>query len=125
MFSRTKIRNILLTATAISLLSGCSLFNNSNSDSKPFWESFRDGSSQAQKATVAYSQGNFDVSEKFVIEALQINPKQPQALMVGGMLSEQIGRQNRARQSYEDLIVLNGDEITILGSTTGNPVKMS
>lgn len=128
MFSRNLARHFLYAATALSLLSSCGLINNDKNNQpqdKPLWDFRNDGAFEANQATVAYSQGNFKDAETQVTKALQVNPKQPQALMVGAMLYEQLGRPNRARQYYEDLIVLNGNDTTILGSTSGAPEKMS
>lgn len=127
MFSVYSIRNVLSSVAVLGLLCGCSMFDSSaaskaKTDTRYFWQN--DGAEEAGLATVAYSQGDFDKAETHVINALQIDPRQRQALMVGGLLYEQLGRPNRARQYYEDIIVYGGDATTILGSSTGIPEKM-
>lgn len=126
-FSGKLTKNFLYAATALSLLTSCSLFSASDGSSpaSTLWQFNDRATEEANMATVAYSQGRFNEAEDHVAQALQLNPKQPQALMVGAMVSEELGRPNRARQYYEDLIVLNGKETSILGSSTGKPEKMS
>ena len=84
-----------------------------------------EGADDAQQATLAYSQGRFNDAENYVIQALRLNPRQPQALMVGALVYEKLGRLNRARQYYEDLIIVGGEETTILGTKDGAPERMS
>ena len=84
-----------------------------------------EGAGDAEQATLAYSQGRFNDAENYVIQALRLNPRQPQALMVGALVYEKLGRLNRARQYYEDLIIVGGEETTILGTKDGTPERMS
>ena len=84
-----------------------------------------EGQNDADLATVAYSQGNFAEAENYVIQALAVNPKNTQALMVGALVYEKLGRLNRARQYYEDIIIIGGDEMTILGTEGSAPEKMT
>lgn len=118
-----------MTVTA-SLLSSCALFERS-ADGEPShsWKEGKNyysfGNKEATLATVAYSQGDFEAAETHVINALTNNPRHPQALMVGALLYEQLNRPNRARQYYEDLMLVGGDETTLLGSKDGKPHKMS
>lgn len=130
MFSRTIIKSILFTTVAAGLLSSCALFERSaNGEPSHSWKEGKNyysyGDTEANSATVAYSQGNFKTAETHVINALTNNPRHPQALMVGALVYEQLARPNRARQYYEDLILVGGDETTILGSKDGKPHKMS
>lgn len=124
MFSEKLTKNFLYAAAALCLLSSCTASDGS-SPSSTLWQFNDRAEEEANMATVAYSQGKFNEAENHVSQALQLNPKQQQALMVGAMVSEELGRPNRARQYYEDLIVLNGNETSILGSTSGKPEKMS
>ena len=84
-----------------------------------------EGQNDADLATVAYSQGNFAEAENYVIQALTVNPKNTQALMVGALVYEKLGRLNRARQYYEDIIIIGGDEMTLLGTDGSTPEKMT
>ena len=84
-----------------------------------------EGKKEARLATEAYTQGRFDEAAEYVDEALVENNKNTQALIVGALTYEQMGRPNRARQFYEDLMVFGGNETTVLGSTTGLPAKMT
>lgn len=127
MFPVNLTKNFLCTAIALGFLCSCSQFaaSDGSTSTNTLWQFNDRATEEANLATVAYSQGKFKEAEEHVAQSLQLNPKQPQALMVGAMVSEEMGRPNRARQYYEDLIVLNGKETSILGSTTGKPEKMS
>ncbi len=130
MFSRKIINSFCIAGLAAGLLSSCALFEK-EADGEPShsWKENKNyygrGNKEATLATVAYSQGNFKEAEEHVINALTNNPRHPQALMVGALVYEQLGRPNRARQYYEDLMLIGGDETTILGSRSGQPQKMS
>lgn len=130
MFSRTAFKSVFAAAMTAGLLSSCSVFER-NADGEPShsWTEgknyFSYGNNDATMATVAYSKGDFKAAEEHVSRALTNNPRHPQALMVGALVYEELGRPNRARQYYEDLMLVGGDETTILGSADGKPRKMS
>ncbi len=130
MFSGRIAKQILYTGVAMGLLTSCG-FMQRNHEQEPShsWQADKEyynrGSKEAGLATVAYSQGDFAAAEQHLINALSENPRQPQALLVGALLYEQMGRTNRARQYYEDLIVLNGPETSLLGTQNNIPEKMS
>ena len=130
MFSRTVFKSICTAALTAGLLSSCALFER-DADGEPShsWVEGKNyysyGDKDATLATVAYSQGDFKTAEQHVARALTNNPRHPQALMVGALVYEELGRPNRARQYYEDLMLVGGDENTLLGSPDGKPRKMS
>lgn len=130
MFSSSFAKNLLCTVAAISMLSSCGLIEK-KTDTEPShsWKADKNynhkGEKEANLATVAFSQGDFKAAEEHIINALANNPRQPQALLVGALLYEQLGRTNRSRQYYEDLILINGDETTILGTNNMKPEKIS
>ena len=125
-FSAQSIRNLSLLAAVACISAACSLVKEHTSPETYNMLTFNDGGTkEARLATVAYSQGNFTEAEKHVTNALNDNPKNPQALMVGALVYEQLGRPNRARQYYEDLMIYGGDATTVLGSQSGTPVKMT
>lgn len=112
------------------LLSSCVLFNNDAVEiPNDSWVKGTNygtkGDADAELATVAYSQGRFDEAEQHVANALRNNPRQPQALMVGALVYEKMGRLNRARQYYEDLTIVGTEEMTILGTKDSVPERMS
>ena len=119
--------------TAAGLIGSCSWFQPKSQDNEvPNFSWTQDdqnsasvGEKEAGLATFAYSQGNFPEAETHLAAALKQNPKQPQALLVGGLLYEQMGRPNRSRQYYEDLMLAGGEQTSLLGSTTGAPEKMT
>ena len=119
---------MLLCTAAIAVLSGCAIFEKPDSDEESNWlvrQFEKDGAQAASKATVAYSQGEFKKAQQFSLEALKDNPRNQQALLVGALTAEKLGRINRARQYYEDLIIIDGKETSILGSSSGTPEKIS
>ncbi len=127
MLSRN-LAKILLSATAISLLGACAIIDKKDTAEESNWfvRMFeKDGQTYADKATITYSNGQFDKTLEYSTEALKDNPRNQQALLVGALAAEKLGRYNKARQYYEDLIIINGDETSILGSNTGQPQKIS
>lgn len=130
MFSRSIIKSLFTATITVSLLSSCALFErDANGEPSHSWIDGKNyysyGDKDATLATVAYSQGDFKTAEAHVSRALTNNPRHPQALMVGALVYEELGRPNRARQYYEDLMIVGGDETSILGSMDGKTHKMS
>ena len=127
MFSRN-LTKTLLSATAFSLLTACAIVDKKDSAKESNWfvQMFeKDGQNYADKATITYSAGQFDKTLEYTTEALKANPRNQQALLVGALAAEKLGRYNKARQYYEDLIIINGQELSILGSSDGQPQKIS
>lgn len=126
MFAWNIARRFVVLSLAGSLAVSCSFVKEHTSPETYNTLTFSDGGSEeAGKATVAYSQGDFAKTEEHVLKALEENPKQQQALLVGALMSEKTGRLNRARQYYEELIIINGNETTILGNEQMLPEKIS
>ena len=126
MFSRN-FSKILLSATAFGMLSACAVIDKKDTPQESNWfvQLFeKDGQSYADKATLAYSNGNFEKTLIYTTEALKDNPRNQQALLVGALAAEKLGRYNRARQYYEDLIIIDGNETSVLGSSNGQPQKL-
>lgn len=127
MFS-ARIKKVLLCSTAVAMLSGCAIFEKPDSDEESNWlvrQFEKDGAAEASRATVAYSQGDFKKAQEYSLAALKDNPRNQQALLVGALTAEKLGRINRARQYYEDLIIIDGKETSLLGSSSGTPEKIS
>lgn len=127
MLSRN-LAKTLLSATAISLLTACAVIDKKDTAEESNWfvRMFeKDGQTYADKATISYSNGQFDKTLEYSTEALKDNPRNQQALLVGALAAEKLGRYNKARQYYEDLIIINGNETSILGSNNGQPQKIS
>lgn len=127
MFSRHFTR-VLLSATALSMLSACAIFDKKDTAEPSNWFMNmleKDGQSDAQKASLAYLEGNFDKALTLTSDSLKANPRNQQALLVGALSAEKLGRYNKARQYYEDLIVIDGQETSILGTPNNQPQKIS
>lgn len=127
-----KLFNRAVFSALLSLsVAACAAFDSADKKETPNHSWFKgenygtEGASDAELATVAYSQGKFEDAENHVIQALRLNPRQPQALMVGALVYEQMGRLNRARQYYEDLIIVGGEETSILGTDGTKPERMA
>lgn len=117
----------LLSATALSMLSACAIIDkkDTNQPSNWFVRMFeKDGQSQAQEATLAYLNGDFEKTLEYTTEALKANPRNQKALLVGALAAEKLKRYNKARQYYEDLIVIDGEETSILGTDDSQPQKI-
>jgi len=115
--------SILLTATS---LSACSFVEKHTSPETYKMLTFNDdGVKEANLAVVAYSNGNFEQADKHVREALYDNKKNAQALLVGALLSEKTNRPNRARQFYEEILLYNGNEMSVLGTSGSEPQKIT
>ena len=127
MFARDFTKT-LLSATALSLLAACAVVDKKDTAEESNWfvKMFeKDGQNYAQKASLEYVQGNFEKTLEYTTEALKANPRNEQALLVGALASEKLGRYNRARQYYEDLIIINGNETSVLGTNDGQPHKIT
>lgn len=128
MISSALYKKILYGSIAFSLLTGCAVFEKKDTDQESNWlmQKFeKSGNKKADLATIAYSHGDFKKALEIVAESLKENPRNQQALLVGALSSEKLGRNNRARQYYEDLILINGKESSILGSSNGTPEKIT
>lgn len=125
MFSNS-LKYGLVIFLAAAPLSACSFVEKHTSPETYKMLTFNDdGVKEAEMATVAYTQGNFDEADKHVLKSLQDNKQNAQALLVGALLSEKTGRPNRARQFYEEILLYNGNELSVLGSTTPEPQKIT
>lgn len=127
MFSN-KNNKLFLGVAALGLLAGCAVFDKKDTDEESGWfmsQFEKDGCRKANEATIAYSRGDFKKTLELAAEAIKENPRNQQALLVGALASEKLGRYNRARQYYEDLIIINGKETSVLGSSNGTPQPIS
>lgn len=83
------------------------------------------GQKQAELATSYFSQGNFEKAEQQAKLALRENPNQTQALLIEALVAEATARPNKARANYEQLILLNSNETTVLTTQDMIPVKVA
>ncbi|MBE6445162.1 MAG: tetratricopeptide repeat protein [Alphaproteobacteria bacterium] len=121
-------KSLLLCTVAVSMISGCAILDKKDTGKESNWfirQFEKDGNAEAAEATVAYSQGDFHAAQEFSLEAIKANPRNQQALLVGALTAEKLGRENRARQYYEDLIVIDGVETSILGANSTVPEKIT
>ncbi len=122
------ITKVLFSATALSLVSACGIIDKKDTVEESNWfvSMFeKDGNSYAQKATLSYSSGDFNKALQYSAEAIKGNPRNEQALLVGALSAEKLGRYNKARQYYEDLIVIDGTTKSVLGTSDNQPQKIA
>ena len=125
MLSKTLKYGFAAFSLAISL-SACGLINTEDSANKNNLFNFGSKSGwESDLAVISYTQGHFDEADEHVLEALHNNKKDAQALLVGALLSEKTDRPNRARQYYEEILLYNGNEVSVLGSDTPKPEKIT
>ncbi len=124
----SRINKLMMCVAALAIVSGCAILDKKDSDKESNWfvrQFEKDGGKKAAEATIAFSQGDFELAQSYALDALKENPRNQQALLVGALSAERLGRINRARQYYEDLIIIDGTETSILGSSSGMPEKIS
>lgn len=125
LFSHHAIKIFISTALAAGVLSSCGFVEKHTSRETYNALTFSDGGKEyAEKATIAYSQGKFADAVWDVEKSLKQNPRNLQALMVGALVSEKLGRINNAKKYYEDVILYAGDETTVLGTNDMLPQPM-
>ena len=115
-----------VTLITVLSLTACGLINTeSNTDNSGLFNLGSKDDWESDLAVIAYTQGNFKEADVHVLEALHNNKKNAQALLVGALLSEKTGRPNRARQYYEEILLYNGNDVSVLGSDTPKPEKIT
>lgn len=120
------LKIMLSTALAAGSLCSCSFVEKHTSPETYKMLTFNDdGVAEANLAVVAFSSGNLDEADKHVLEALHDNKKNANALLVGALLSEKTGRPNRARQYYEEILLYNGNDVSMLGAMGSEPEKIT
>lgn len=87
------------------------------SNPKTFLDSMGpDANQSADLAVAALARGDYAGAERNLDEALKRDPRNPYALLAGGMLYQSTNRPLRARQMYEDLISLRPNQAaTVIG----------
>lgn len=106
------------------MLAGCAFIDKKDTDKESNWlvrQFEKDGNQEAADATMAYSQGNFKEALELAAASIKANPRNQQGLLVGALAAEQLGRFNRARANYEELIIIDSTDTSILGSSNGQP----
>lgn len=79
----------------------------------------------SELALGAIGRGDFKQAEDFVNKGLTQNPNDPYVLYAAGLVYENTGRPNKARQAFENVIALRGDgSVTMTGpdGTTTRPL---
>ncbi|MGD9637905.1 MAG: tetratricopeptide repeat protein [Alphaproteobacteria bacterium] len=112
----------------LTILNGCAFMermNNSehlggysrSSMNNPLNENYKAAnttSTATNNAIISFVKGDLEDAEKNIRIALDANPNDPYALLIGGIVYEQLGRPNRARQHYEDLMISGAADPSIL-----------
>lgn len=117
---RLSKRPFAILLAAGMLLAGCA---GKNTDS--FWKDaafWQDSDTNA--AMTAYVKGDYMRAEQAMQDALRRNPKDPYAILVGGLVYEATGRGDVARMYYNSLISLQPEATASIGSDTGQPMPV-
>jgi hypothetical protein len=110
---------IVLAALVAGGLGGCSAVNQPHE----FMDDVRllvDNGSQTSQALNALTRSEMTEAERHALLALPINPRDPYALYVAGMVYQSTGRFDLARQYYEALIA-NRPQATLTTTVQGMP----
>ena len=129
MFSKPFSRKLLIGSVCLLALSSCSINNSKNdlfavSDSTNIDRENTRGDSLANKSVVAFWQGNFEKAQQYAADSLKKDAYQPQALLISALIAEKNNQPNAAAKFYEDIILRNGQETTVLTTSDFKPVKI-
>ncbi len=113
-----KLRSTALFLAAAVALTGCGAARDGDSFWKDaqFWQD-----TDTNLAMTAYVKGDYPRAEQHVQAALRRNPKDPYAILVGGLTYEATGRPDVARLYYTSLISLQPEATATIGTETGQP----
>ena len=67
-------------------------------------------------ATLALTAGDYENAANYAVSALRDDPSDPYAMMVAGLAFEGLGFPNKSRRYYEDILEMNGGEISMFGA---------
>jgi len=115
---------ILLLAVAAVTVQGCGALVDPTPSTKSSVRKLFEGGSHSDKALNALTAGQLAEAERQALVALRIDPKDPYALYVAGMVYQATGRYDLARQYYQALIA-NQPQITIVVQSAGQPQMRS
>ncbi|MBN2752462.1 MAG: SPOR domain-containing protein [Rhodospirillaceae bacterium] len=106
-FSR-RMRRMVVVSGLAAMLVACG----PQSNPQTFLDSLGQGADDsADKAFAALARGDFGKAEKAVETALNRDPKNPYALLAGGLLYQNTNRPMRARALYEELLSLRPNQM--------------
>ena len=69
-----------------------------------------------ENATLALTAGEYENAANYAVSALRDNPSDPYAMMVAGLAFEGLGFPNKSRRYYEDILEMNGGEVSMFGA---------
>ncbi len=129
MFFKPFSKKVLIGSVCLLALSSCSINNTKNalfgkSETTNINRENTRGDSLANKAVVAFWQGNFEKANQYAADSLKKDAYQPQALLISALIAEQNNQPNAAAKFYEDIILRNGEETTVLTTSDFQPVKI-
>jgi len=110
---------IVLAALATGTLAGCAAFTQPH-DIVDDVRLLVDNGSHTSQALNALTRSEMTEAERHALLALRLNPRDPYALYVAGMVYQSTGRYDLARQYYEALIA-NRPQVTLTTTVQGMP----
>lgn len=69
-----------------------------------------------ESATLALTAGEYEDAANLAVSSLRDNPNDPYAMMVAGLAFEGLGFPNKSRRYYEDILEMNGGEVSMFGA---------
>jgi len=110
---------IVLAVLAAGTLAGCAAFNRPREVADDI-RLLVDSGSQTDQALNALTRSEMTEAERHALLALRLNPRDPYALYVAGMVYQSTGRYDLAHQYYEALIA-NRPQATLTTTVQGMP----
>ena len=111
---------VLLAAIAVAVLPGCGMLVDPTPSTKSSFRKLFDGGNYSDRALNSLTAGQLAEAERNALTALRVDPRDPYALYVAGMVYQATGRYDLARQYYQALIA-NQPQITIVIQSQGQP----
>lgn len=111
---------VLLAAIAVAALPGCGMLVDPTPSTRNSFRQLIDGGNYSDRALNALTAGQLAEAERNALSALRVDPRDPYALYVAGMVYQATGRYDLARQYYQALIA-NQPQITIVIQSQGQP----
>jgi len=111
---------VLLAVVAAITLPGCGMLVDPTPSTKSAVRQLFDGGSHSDLALNALTAGQLTEAERQALIALRLDPRDPYALYVAGMVYQATGRYDLARQYYQVLIA-NQPQVTIVVPSQGQP----
>ncbi|MBF0354275.1 MAG: SPOR domain-containing protein [Alphaproteobacteria bacterium] len=106
---------LLLALLVTASLGGCGMMYDADSALPGFTQAASSaGGNPTDSALAALAKGDYLQAETHVSQALRRNPRDPYALLAAGLLFQNTGRPNQARQAYQELLSSRSTAVTTM-----------